>query len=139
MLYANCLDDFVILGGKSGKRQCSCPDITARRRVRTLFFPAHLVYGSSINQNAARACEPLSGVRPCYASAAGTLLRALYRGLVRGQPTMPPTITPQDVVHEWRQATFKERSAAKEHFIDLCRLLDHPAAATTTSGGTAGS
>jgi hypothetical protein len=35
-------------------------------------------------------------------------------------------LTPQAFVHKWRDNTLKERSAAQEHFIDLCRLIDHP-------------
>jgi len=35
-------------------------------------------------------------------------------------------ITPQQFVHKWRGVALKERSAAQEHFIDLCRLLGHP-------------
>lgn len=39
---------------------------------------------------------------------------------------MPTTITPQAFVNKWRDATLKERAAAQEHFIDLCRLVGHP-------------
>ena len=39
---------------------------------------------------------------------------------------MPPTLSPQEFVAKWRQSTLKERSAAQEHFIDLCRLVGHP-------------
>ena len=35
-------------------------------------------------------------------------------------------LTPQAFVHKWRDSTLKEHSAAQEHFIDLCRLIDHP-------------
>ena len=35
-------------------------------------------------------------------------------------------ITPQEFVRKWRAATLKERSAAQEHFLDLCRLVRHP-------------
>ena len=31
--------------------------------------------------------------------------------------------TPENFIHKWRNSTLKERSAAQEHFIDLCRLL----------------
>jgi hypothetical protein len=30
---------------------------------------------------------------------------------------------PHDFVRKWRASTLKERSAAHEHFIDLCRVL----------------
>ena len=33
------------------------------------------------------------------------------------------TLTPQQFTAKWRGVTLKERSAAQEHFIDLCRLL----------------
>ena len=32
-------------------------------------------------------------------------------------------MTPESFIKKWRSATIKERSAAQEHFIDLCRLL----------------
>ena len=35
-------------------------------------------------------------------------------------------MTPDQFIAKWRDATLKERSAAQEHFIDLCRLLDEP-------------
>ncbi len=35
-------------------------------------------------------------------------------------------ITPQEFVRTWRAVTRKERSAAQEHFSDLCRLVRHP-------------
>jgi type II restriction/modification system DNA methylase subunit YeeA len=37
-----------------------------------------------------------------------------------------PTITPHEFIAKWRASQLKERSAAQEHFIDLCRLLDEP-------------
>lgn len=39
---------------------------------------------------------------------------------------MPPTISPHDFVIKWRQVAVKERSGYQEHFLDLCRLIDHP-------------
>jgi type II restriction/modification system DNA methylase subunit YeeA len=35
-------------------------------------------------------------------------------------------LTPQAFVAKWRHVELKERSACQEHFIDLCRLVDHP-------------
>jgi hypothetical protein len=32
-------------------------------------------------------------------------------------------MTPEAFVQKWRNARTKEKSAAQEHFIDLCRLL----------------
>lgn len=39
---------------------------------------------------------------------------------------MSTSLTPQEFVSKWQYASAKERSAAQEHFIDLCRLIDHP-------------
>ena len=39
---------------------------------------------------------------------------------------MPTTLTPQTFVAKWRPIELHERAMAQEHFIDLCRLLDHP-------------
>ncbi|MCC6454610.1 MAG: class I SAM-dependent DNA methyltransferase [Caldilineaceae bacterium] len=39
---------------------------------------------------------------------------------------MPTFLTPQAFVAKWRDTTLKERAAAQEHFIDLCRLVGHP-------------
>ncbi len=39
---------------------------------------------------------------------------------------MPSTLTPQDFVAKWRNNTRKERSAAQEHFINLCQMVGHP-------------
>jgi hypothetical protein len=45
------------------------------------------------------------------------------------------TLTPQEFVNKWRQATLKEHSAAQEHFIDLCRLIGHPTPAEANAKG----
>jgi SAM-dependent methyltransferase len=39
------------------------------------------------------------------------------------------------LIQKWRDATLKERSAAQEHFIDLCRLLGEPTPAEADPGG----
>ncbi len=39
---------------------------------------------------------------------------------------MPATLTPHEFAAKWRVTRTKERSAAQEHFIDLCRLLGVP-------------
>ena len=31
-----------------------------------------------------------------------------------------------EFVAKWKKVVLKERSGAQEHFIDLCRVLDHP-------------
>jgi len=35
-------------------------------------------------------------------------------------------MTARDFIAKWQQVDLKERSAAQEHFIDLCRLVGHP-------------
>ncbi len=35
-------------------------------------------------------------------------------------------MTPNEFIAKWHASELKERSAAQEHFIDLCRLLDEP-------------
>ncbi|MFO7640153.1 MAG: hypothetical protein R6X17_02485, partial [Candidatus Competibacteraceae bacterium] len=35
-------------------------------------------------------------------------------------------MTPAEFIRKWQASTLKERSAAQEHFIDLCRLLGIP-------------
>ena len=44
---------------------------------------------------------------------------------------------PQAFVAKWRPIELHERAMAQEHFIDLCRLLDHPTPAK--AGATGGS
>jgi type II restriction/modification system DNA methylase subunit YeeA len=43
-------------------------------------------------------------------------------------------LTAKEFIAKWQASTLKERSAAQEHFIDLCRLLEHktPAEADPT-------
>lgn len=35
-------------------------------------------------------------------------------------------MTPESFIAKWAKSELKERSACQEHFIDLCRLVDHP-------------
>jgi hypothetical protein len=35
-------------------------------------------------------------------------------------------MTPQDFIRKWKPVALTERATAQEHFIDLCRLFDHP-------------
>jgi hypothetical protein len=35
-------------------------------------------------------------------------------------------MTPTEFIKKWRAANLKERSAAQEHFLDLCRVLGEP-------------
>ena len=44
-------------------------------------------------------------------------------------------MTPDQFIAKWRNATLKERSAAQEHFLDLCRLLDEPTPAEADPTG----
>jgi hypothetical protein len=46
-----------------------------------------------------------------------------------------PSLTPQDLVAKWRKADLKERSAAQEHFIELCHLVSHPTPAEADPTG----
>ncbi len=45
-------------------------------------------------------------------------------------------MTPAEFIAKWQGVTLKERSAAQEHFIDLCRLLDEPTPAEADPTGT---
>ena len=44
-------------------------------------------------------------------------------------------MTPAEFIAKWRHVDLKERSAAQEHFIDLCRLLGHPSPAEADPTG----
>ena len=46
-------------------------------------------------------------------------------------------MTPYDFITKWRASALKERSAAQEHFIDLCRLLGEPTPAEADPTGEA--
>ncbi|MBI5879341.1 MAG: class I SAM-dependent DNA methyltransferase [Chloroflexi bacterium] len=46
-----------------------------------------------------------------------------------------PSLTPQQFVDKWRNVTLKERSAAQEHFIDLCHMLGHETPAQADRSG----
>ena len=45
-------------------------------------------------------------------------------------------MTADAFIAKWRAAELKERSAAQEHFIDLCHLLDEPTPADADPSGT---
>ncbi|NLG01629.1 MAG: hypothetical protein GX565_15980 [Lentisphaerae bacterium] len=36
------------------------------------------------------------------------------------------TMTVAGFIAKWRKVELKERSAAQEHFLDLCHVFDHP-------------
>ncbi|HQL25324.1 MAG TPA: class I SAM-dependent DNA methyltransferase, partial [candidate division Zixibacteria bacterium] len=44
-------------------------------------------------------------------------------------------MNPLDFVHKWRAAELTERSAAQQHFLDLCALAGHPAPAEADPTG----
>ena len=44
-------------------------------------------------------------------------------------------MTPGAFIAKWRASELKERSAAQEHFIDLCRLLGQPTPAEADPTG----
>ncbi len=45
-------------------------------------------------------------------------------------------MTIDQFIVKWKKAELKERAAAQEHFLDLCRLLDHPTPAEADATGT---
>ncbi|MCB2146563.1 MAG: class I SAM-dependent DNA methyltransferase [Deltaproteobacteria bacterium] len=45
-------------------------------------------------------------------------------------------MTPQEFVAKWKNSELKERSSYQEHFIDICRLIDHPTPAEMDPKGT---
>jgi len=44
--------------------------------------------------------------------------------LFQGSASRPHRLTPHEFAAKWTLSTLKERSAAQEHFIDLCHVLD---------------
>ncbi|WP_197711035.1 class I SAM-dependent DNA methyltransferase [Chromatium okenii] len=44
-------------------------------------------------------------------------------------------MTPDEFIAKWQAATLKERSAAQEHFLDLCQLLNEPTPASIDPTG----
>ncbi|RDD60624.1 DNA methyltransferase [Ferruginivarius sediminum] len=47
-----------------------------------------------------------------------------------------PEITPDEFIAKWKASSLKERSAAQEYFVDLCRLLDEPTPAQADPDGS---
>src|SRR5712664_2850965 len=47
-----------------------------------------------------------------------------------------PRMTPQQFIAKWKRASLSERSAAQQHFLDLCELLGQPKPADVDSEGT---
>ena len=46
-------------------------------------------------------------------------------------------MTIEQFIAKWKKAELKERAAAQEHFIDLCRLVGHPTPAEADATGSA--
>ena len=46
-----------------------------------------------------------------------------------------PNVIPGEFIAKWHASELKERSAAQEHFIDLCRLLGEPTPAEADPTG----
>ncbi len=44
-------------------------------------------------------------------------------------------MTPHDFIRKWKNHALTERAAAQEHFIDLCRLFEHPTPAEADPAG----
>lgn len=44
-------------------------------------------------------------------------------------------LNPAEFIAKWRRVELKERSAAQEHFLDLCRMLGHPTPAEADPTG----
>ncbi len=45
-------------------------------------------------------------------------------------------MTPQEFIAKWQRAKLSERSAAQQHFLDLCDLLRQAPSPTRTAPGT---
>ena len=59
-----------------------------------------------------------------------------YDGGRPGLSLREDAMTPGEFIAKWRASALKERSAAQEHFIDLCRLLGEPTPAEADPAGT---
>ena len=44
-------------------------------------------------------------------------------------------MTPQAFIAKWQNSQLKERAAAQEHFLDICRMLDEPTPAEVDPTG----
>ena len=71
---------------------------------------------------------------PDRALGQGTIPVNFYRGTVP-ESERAPSVTPSEFIAKWRAVELKERSAAQEHFIDLCLLLDEPTPAEADPTG----
>jgi type II restriction/modification system DNA methylase subunit YeeA len=53
-------------------------------------------------------------------------LSKLARAGAPREGPLASSMTPQDFIRKWKPVALTERATAQEHFIDLCRLFDHP-------------
>ncbi len=60
-------------------------------------------------------------------------MSASPRATERPGPT--PAMTPGAFIDKWRVSVLKESAGAREHFIDLCRLLGEPTPAEADPSG----
>lgn len=44
-------------------------------------------------------------------------------------------MTPQEFIRKWKPVALNERQTAQEHFLDLCRLVEHPTPAEIDPSG----
>ena len=66
--------------------------------------------------------------------AAGQRFRILRDNVLIGLPQRDPLLV-SEFIAKWKKVDLKERSAAQEHFIDLCRLVGHPTPAQADPTG----
>jgi type II restriction/modification system DNA methylase subunit YeeA len=57
--------------------------------------------------------------------AADTRITYTFASIPLSEKAAMSPLTPHEFVQKWRGDTRKERSVSQEHFIDLCRLIDH--------------
>ena len=139
-------------------RQRPCPDVAAtRRRSRSSGLketPDALVqqwlvhvglplvsYRSSTIRLRAR-CDTAGPRRlrseRCVLQADSGLSKSFAEASVQmpNNHSAPPFMTPQQFAKKWKASMLKERSAAHEHFIDLCRLLGEQTPAEADPDGS---
>ena len=71
------------------------------------------------------AIRGLHGHGTCETAQAAFRSRPAWN-LGHGKVICDSVLTPYEFTVKWRASALKESSAAQEHFIDLCRLLDEP-------------
>jgi hypothetical protein len=47
-------------------------------------------------------------------------------GALRPSQSICEQMTVQDFIAKWERVSLTERSAAQQHFLDLCEVFDHP-------------